>query len=85
MDHKEMKEAHKYSLSNREALRKSALCGCFHCLKIFPPTEIREWIRDKNGQTALCPYCGIDAVIGDSSGYAISTAFLEDMKEYWFD
>ena len=29
MDHKEMKEAHKHSLSNREALRKSALCGAF--------------------------------------------------------
>ena len=85
MDQERLREAHKHSLSNREALRKSALCGCFYCLKSFPPTEIREWIHDKEGETALCPYCGIDSLIGDSSGYAVESAFLEDMKKYWFD
>lgn len=85
MDQERLREAHKHSLSNRDALRKSVLCGCFYCLKRFPPTEIREWIHDKEGQTALCPFCGIDSVIGDASGYGIETAFLEDMKKYWFE
>ena len=81
---KKLIEAHKYSASNREVQEKSVLCGCFYCLKRFPPTEIKDWIWDKGGETALCPFCGIDSVLGDSSGYPITEEFLSRMKEYWF-
>jgi acetone carboxylase gamma subunit len=40
--------------------------------------------RDGVGQTALCPECGIDSVIGDASGYPITEAFLGKMKTFWF-
>jgi hypothetical protein len=43
---------------------------------LFPSTE---------GQTALCPKCGIDAVIGSASGYPISREFLAEMHRHWFD
>ena len=77
-------EAHKSSMSNFNQLEASSICGCFYCLKIFDPAEIKEWIEDKNGPTALCPYCDIDSVIGDTSGYPITKEFLEAMYEYWF-
>jgi hypothetical protein len=32
------------------------------------------------GQTALCPRCGIDAVIGSASGYPITQDFLQRMR-----
>ncbi len=32
--------------------------------------------------TALCPYCCADSVIGESSGYPITREFLRKMKEY---
>ena len=76
--------AHDYCKSNRENLSKSEVCGCFHCLDVYDPSEIFEWIHDKNGDTAFCPKCGIDSVIGSASGYPIEMEFLSRMKKYWF-
>jgi len=34
---------------------------------------------------AICPYCGIDAVIGSESGFPIDDPdFLKEMNEHWF-
>ena len=35
----------------------------FYCNRIFDAEKIHEWIDDENGQTAVCPFCGIDSVI----------------------
>ncbi|MDD5195178.1 MAG: cytoplasmic protein [Candidatus Omnitrophica bacterium] len=82
-----LEEAHKHSLKHREEILNSEMCGCFHCEAIFNPSEIKEWVdADKNnlGQTALCPKCGIDSVIGSSSGYPIAKEFLGKMQKHWF-
>ena len=79
----DIKIAHKYSSNHKASLLKDTKCGCFFCLKIFSPTEIEEWIDDVEG-TAICPYCGIDSIIGESSGYPITTGFLSEMNKYWF-
>ncbi len=79
--------AHTYSSNHKAALEKDRICGCFYCLKIFDPKEIEEWLDAENGDplgTALCPYCGIDSVIGESSQYPITEQFLKKMKDYWF-
>ena len=76
-------EAHKFSINNTRDLEKDRKCGCFFCLRIFDPQEITEWIEDVSG-TAICPYCGIDSVIGSYTGYPITPAFLEKMHRYWF-
>lgn len=75
--------AHKHCANNKKNLIHDSVCGCFYCLEIFSPAEITEWVKDTNG-TALCPYCGIDSVIGESSGYPITKDFLAEMKNYWF-
>ncbi len=36
-------------------------CGCFHCLRVYEATEVVDWIDD--GETPLCPHCGVDAVM----------------------
>jgi NAD-dependent SIR2 family protein deacetylase len=74
--------AHKHSIKHRGELEKSSLCGCFHCLAIFPPSDIVEWIDE--GQTALCPKCPVDSVIGSASGYPVTTEFLKRMNDHWF-
>ena len=76
-------EAHKFCSNHKKELLNDKKCGCFYCLEIFDPKEIKIWIKDKSG-TALCPYCGIDSVIGESSGYPITKEFLQKMKEQWF-
>ena len=84
----EIIKAHDHCRNHREELLKSELCGCFFCLAIFKPWSIREWLDVENGRagpTALCPNCGIDAVIGSKSGYPITQEFLKAMEKYWFD
>ena len=82
MDENTLLIAHTFCENHRPELEKDERCGCFYCLRIFQPSEIHRWI-DSRG-TALCPYCGIDAVLGESSGYPITEEFLSAMKRYWF-
>ena len=77
-------DAHGFSSNHRYQLMDDPVCGCFYCLRIYHPIEIREWIADEWG-TAICPYCGVDAVIGESSGYPITKEFLERMRHRWFE
>ena len=84
--------AHSHSIRHRDEILSSRKCGCFYCLKIFTPSEINEWcdpIRPMVGaefvsQTAKCPSCGIDSVIGDASGFEICPEFLGAMNKRWF-
>tara|TARA_Y100001937_G_scaffold100833_1_gene138190 strand:- start:483 stop:764 length:282 start_codon:yes stop_codon:yes gene_type:complete len=82
-----IKAAHKHSINHRNEILLSETCGCFYCLKIFTPVDIDQWI-DKNdkaiGQTALCPACSIDSVIGSQSNYPINKEFLAAMQNHWF-
>jgi hypothetical protein len=78
-----LKIAHRGSSSHRQEILSSNLCGCFYCRQTYPPSEILEWINDINGETAICPKCGIDAVL--SSKYPIEdNRFLDEMNKYWF-
>ena len=83
IDQDNIMRAHEYSSNHKSEILKDKKCGCFFCLKIFSPKEINEWIEDTSG-TAICPNCGIDAIIGESSGFPITEEFLLKMKDYWF-
>ena len=77
-----------YSLSirNEKSILNSDFCGCFHCISIFPATDIKlsEMVVEKDGfKTAICPICGIDAVLGDAS-VEITAEILEALNEYYF-
>lgn len=83
-----IKTAHKHSSDHREEIRNSESCGCFYCCSVFGPGAIVEWIDEDDegvGQTALCPRCGIDGVIGSESGCPITAEFLTEMRKHWFD
>jgi hypothetical protein len=74
-----------HATSNKEELAKSKIAGCFYCKKIFNASEIEDWIADKRGDTAVCPYCGIDSVYGDASGKKINEEILLQMYKLWFN
>ena len=83
----DLKTAHKASIFHRVQVEKSNLCGCFHCEAVFAPDSIEDWTdtdKPKDQWTALCPECGIDAVIGDACGFAPAPAFLFAMRQHWF-
>lgn len=84
MDLAVLTSAHDHSTAHRAELELSDVCRCFYCLATFAPTEVEEWIQDQDGETAICPRCGIDAVIGSASGVDMSDAFFRAMCSYWF-
>ena len=81
----ELEKAYKHSINNKTEIEKSDTCGCFHCKEIFAPSEIKEWIQDSKDQTAQCPYCMVDAVIGNASEITISLQFLKEMHKKYFE
>ena len=68
---------------HRALLTASKTCGCFICLSMFGPDDIRKWIQWN--QTALCPRCGEAAVIGDASWPELNRKTLEAMHKRWFE
>ena len=80
----DLQAAHVHASNHRDEVSKSNVCGCFYCTETFSPSEIEEWVDE--GACALCPKCGIDAVIGDASGYEVENQdFLGQMHSYWFE
>ena len=71
--------AHGASRGNHGRLR--GRCGCFHCLSTFTAEQVILWIED--GRTALCPVCGMDAVV-DETVLPITEAALRQMYRRWF-
>lgn len=78
----DIRAASKYSFTNRQQLEMSKKAGCYYCLSIFNPSEIEEWTGIDD--SALCPKCGIDSVLGDTSPYSIDKKTLKELKDYWF-
>ncbi|MCX5745998.1 MAG: cytoplasmic protein [Proteobacteria bacterium] len=74
-------DAHKHASQHRVELEASARCGCFFCFRTFPPSSIKSWID--GSQTALCPACGVDSVIGNQS-LRLDDAFLRKMHQQFF-
>ena len=81
MEEIELKSAHSHSIHNKGEIELSSKCGCFSCSRIFLSSEVEDYTDD--GETALCPYCGVDSVIGDASGFRLSEGFLHSMHKRW--
>jgi hypothetical protein len=76
--------AHRHCTENRAEVERSTLCGCFYCLETFPPGEVTDWIESED--TALCPKCGIDAVLANRTGLPVAEPeFLGAMHRRWFE
>lgn len=82
MKKEELCKIHKMSIKNRDLIGKADKCGCFYCEKVFSPREIVEWIW---GDTAVCPYCGIDSVIAEGNEQFITEILLKEMKNIFFE
>ena len=83
IDELQLKLAHDASFRNREQIERSKQCGCFSCCRIFPASEVTDYVSPEE-PTAVCPYCHIDSVIGDASDYPVTEEFLKEMNKRWF-
>jgi len=79
------------SRRHRLAIEKSRICGCFHCERFLAPHQIRRWVAGLDEaagspeETALCPWCGVDAVLPEWNGvYPMGVGLLRRMRGYRF-
>ena len=82
----ELNAFYSHSIRNAESILNSDFCGCFHCISIFPVADIKlsQMMVEKDGfKTAICPICGIDAVLGDAS-VEITAEILEALNGLYF-
>ena len=71
------------SIGNKARLADAKDCGCFSCLSHFAVAEL-EYCDDEGDQTAVCPHCGIDSVIGEHDDERVSDDLLRAMNERYF-
>lgn len=77
-----MKQFARASMDNRPELEKYPYAWCYYCCKRFESKLINEW-TDK-GQTALCPNCGVDAVLSETERIVLNEEIISDAYDYWF-
>jgi len=70
-----------YNIKRKE-LENSTICACFYCCEVFRFKDIKAWTD--SGETAICPYCHIDSVIGNSTGLVINQGFLRKVMRKCF-
>lgn len=73
-----LKEVADDSYDNREKILAVDEASCFFCCKYIQTKEITEWWDE--GKTAVCPKCGIDALIPKRRELNL----LNQMHKYWF-
>ena len=85
----DLESIHRFSDHHRELLAQSERAGCFYCRRMYDPREITEWIdgphlESGGGITALCPRCGIDAVLPSTMPVPLTAELLAEMHSHWF-
>ena len=77
-----LEDMHNYSANNKDLILKSTICYCFHCKRQVTPSEIVRYLEIEN--TAICPYCGVDSIIPDSTEHELTSDTVDKMNKYWF-
>lgn len=72
---------HKKSSRNRSLLAGSTICACFYCFSEYKFDRIDKWTDED--ETAICPVCGVDAVLGFDSAPP-DQKLLQAMHDRWF-
>ena len=71
-----------HTIENKQQVLASQTCRCAHCLATFSGAEVTEF-TDK-GKTAICPKCGVDAVLPDCVE-GLNETLLQEIHDYWFE
>ena len=67
---------------NKAEIQAGEVCGCICCAQMFPRSEIRSWVG--GGNTAVCPRCGVAAVIGSGAGFILTPELLNRAHQMLF-
>lgn len=65
-----------------DAESKGLHAGCYACCTIFPSSEVLEFLEAP--ERAICPRCGVDAVLLDDPGYPVNSKMLAAARRHHF-
>lgn len=75
-----LKQVHEHSFKNKEEILRSCKCLCFHCFRTYNSNDVEMFIPENDGnETALCPLCITDTLIGDASGFELSDQLIDEL------
>lgn len=78
----------KFAMHNRAAVNSSLRVGCVACLRLFKPEDVTVWTdqtkKCPDGDTAVCPHCGVDAVLPSDAIRSLDEDYLRVANQYWF-
>lgn len=75
-----LEELHERAHDNEIEILGSKTCSCFFCRQTYDARKVNDWVNGQNGMTAICPECGMDAVIGDKGGEPLSKETLKALN-----
>ena len=73
-----------HTVGNDLEILHSEKCSCIFCRHTINARDVQDWISDDRGVTAICPECGMDALVGDASGYHFDHETLKDLNLAFF-
>lgn len=74
--------APRYAFQNRQDVQRSEKVGCWHCIQIYNANEVKDYTD--NGETAICPKCGIDAVL-PTADLELTEEILQKINKLFLD
>lgn len=70
-----------HTKNNEIEILNSTTAYCLFCRDHFSAREISDWAMDEQGNNnAICPKCGMDAIVGDASGYSFDHDELREVN-----
>ena len=71
-------ELQKRTHNNEIEILRSKTCSCLFCRQTYDARKVNDWINDERGMSAICPECGMDAVVGDNGGEPLDKTTLKE-------
>lgn len=70
-----------HTKNNEIEILNSTQAYCLFCRDHFSAREIYDWAMDDEGNNnAICPKCGMDAIVGDASGFSFNHDELREVN-----
>lgn len=66
----------------RSQVEEAARVGCYYCCRVFDAIYVDEFLSEP--ERAICPYCGVDALLIESSEWPMHPKLLAAIRRYHF-
>ncbi len=77
-------EIFKHTKDNEIDILNSKKCSCLFCRQTYDARRVSDWSTENNKISAVCPECGMNAVVGDHSGFILDHDTLKALNLTYF-